>query len=295
VNLPDSSGCPMSWRVRMPPGDRNRGSPAPACNRAATATRVRFGTLPSATRPIPGISGPPEPTPIDLVGLPVSLTADRPGTHPDRPEIGFVLHKECRIHPPLTLWGLLIWGRGQLALFGAFLTTTRPEPRAIRSIRGEPGNAANRQAFASPSNLALPQRLHDPQIRRVGFHVSMNTPRAALPLWRRAGLRLTPKCQRASAACHHSQYTTSSANSCEVPGTWSLLDGTSATEMGSLSENRAPPSPPISTFSLDTPCACSSLRSIVTSTPAARRCALASCSSFWPGGGWIAGCSRGDP
>src|SRR5271157_5650981 len=61
------------------------------------------------------------------------------------------------------------------ALFGAFFTTAWPEPRAVQSIRGEPGSAANRQAFASPYYLAIPQDLHDPQIKRVGFRVSRNT------------------------------------------------------------------------------------------------------------------------
>src|SRR5208337_3534712 len=40
-------------------------------------------------------------------------------------------------------------------------------------------------------------------------------------------------------------------------------------------------------------CAVSLPRPIVTLTlPAERPCARASCSSCWPGGGWIAGCSR---
>src|SRR5271157_5792596 len=38
--------------------------------------------------------------------------------------------------------------------------------RAVRSIRAEPGIAANRQPFPSPYDLAFPQDLHDPQIRR---------------------------------------------------------------------------------------------------------------------------------
>jgi len=66
-------------------------------------------------------------------------------------------------------------------LFGAFLTTAGPEPRAVQSIRGEPGSAANRQAFACPYYLAIPQDLHDPQIKRVGFRVSKNTRAARRP------------------------------------------------------------------------------------------------------------------
>jgi len=68
-----------------------------------------------------------------------------------------------------------------LALFGAFLTTARPQPRAVQSIRGEPGSAANRQSFASPYYLAIPQDLHDPQINRVGCRVSKNTRAARRP------------------------------------------------------------------------------------------------------------------
>jgi len=66
-------------------------------------------------------------------------------------------------------------------LFGAFWTTAGPEPRAVQSIRGEPGSAANRQTFASPYYLAIPQGLHDPQIKRVGFRVSKNTHAARRP------------------------------------------------------------------------------------------------------------------
>jgi len=45
--------------------------------------------------------------------------------------------------------------------------TTWPEPPAVQSIGGEHGSAANRQASANPYYLALPQDLHDPQIRRM--------------------------------------------------------------------------------------------------------------------------------
>src|SRR5208337_5117513 len=38
--------------------------------------------------------------------------------------------------------------------------------RAVRSIRAEPGIVANRHSFPSPYDLAFPQDLHDPQIRR---------------------------------------------------------------------------------------------------------------------------------
>jgi len=56
--------------------------------------------------------------------------------------------------------------------FGTFLTNAWPEARAVRSIRGDPGNATNCQAFANPYYLAFPQGLHDPQTKRLGSCVS---------------------------------------------------------------------------------------------------------------------------
>ena len=44
-----------------------------------------------------------------------------------------------------------------------------------------PGIAENRQDFASPSYLAFPQSLHNPQIRRSGFPVSKHTHACAPP------------------------------------------------------------------------------------------------------------------
>ena len=71
-----------------------------------------------------------------------------------------------------------------MAFFCTFLTTAWPQPGAVRSIRGEPGSAANHQAFASPCCLAFPQGLHDPHLRRVGFRVSKTTHAACrLPAW----------------------------------------------------------------------------------------------------------------
>src|SRR5271157_4345492 len=78
-----------------------------------------------------------------------------------------------------------------------------------------------------------------------------------------------------------------------VSGKWSLVDGMSAIEVGSFCRSRAPSVPLITAFLPGVRCACSSRRSIVTWTPpAARPCVHASCSSCWPGGGRIAGCSR---
>ncbi len=75
-----------------------------------------------------------------------------------------------------------------MALFCTFLTTAWPEPCAVRSIRGEPASAGNRQSFASSIYLTFPQDLHDPQIRRVGFRVSKTTHAACrLPAWAARG------------------------------------------------------------------------------------------------------------
>src|SRR5208282_904992 len=53
--------------------------------------------------PIPRQSGPPDPAWAKLVCVPASGTANPPMSRPRRPKIGFVLHKETRIHPTLTL------------------------------------------------------------------------------------------------------------------------------------------------------------------------------------------------
>ncbi len=83
------------------------------------------------------------------------------------------------------------------ALFGAFWTTAGPEPRAVQPIRGEPGSAANRQAFASPYCLAIPRDLHDPQI------------------WRYAGQNRSANFQRPSVLSRHTEFTTRLFESCE--------------------------------------------------------------------------------
>src|SRR5271157_1297072 len=59
--------------------------------------------------------------------------------------------------------------------FCTFLRTAWPEPHAVRSIRGEPGRSANRQAFPSPPYPASSQDLRDPHIRQAGFRVSKTT------------------------------------------------------------------------------------------------------------------------
>src|SRR5208282_3552372 len=96
-------------------------------------------------------------------------------------------------------------GRGQplsgtqgkrLATF-ALVTRVGPEPRPARSTTGEPGRAADRQAFASLSYPANRQVLRNPHVGRPGFLVSTSIrPRTAVRRGRRAGLGLTPNCQR---------------------------------------------------------------------------------------------------
>jgi hypothetical protein len=78
-----------------------------------------------------------------------------------------------------------------------------------------------------------------------------------------------------------------------VSGKWSLLDGMSMIATGSFLAEPARSRHLFTAFPPGIPCACSSPRSIVTWTPpAARPCVRANRSSCWPGGGWIAGCSR---
>src|SRR5271157_4951948 len=86
----------------------------------------------------------------------------------------------------------------------ARLTTVGPQPRPARSTPGEPGRAADRQAFASPSYLTNRQVLRNPHVGRTGFLVSMSIhPRTAVRHGRHAGLLLIPNCQRWSARSRH--------------------------------------------------------------------------------------------
>jgi len=62
--------------------------------------------------------------------------------------------------------------------FCTFLTTALPEPRAVRSIRGDPGRSASRQAFPISPYPAISHGLQDRQIERISFRVSTNTHRA---------------------------------------------------------------------------------------------------------------------
>jgi len=62
-----------------------------------------------------------------------------------------------------------------------------PEPRPARSTPGEPGRAADRQAFASLSCPTDRQVLHNPHVGRPGFLVSMSIHTA--PPFRLGGVR----------------------------------------------------------------------------------------------------------
>lgn len=119
---------------------------------------------------------------------------------------------------------------------------------------------------------------------------SKHTPRAAFPHVRRAS-RFSHR-----IAKEHPQHPVilsvrqDGPNLESVSGTWSFLNGMSATATGSSRRNRPPSIRLITAFSPGLPCVCCSPRSIVTWTPpAAPPCVRASC---WPRGGWIAACSR---
>ena len=86
----------------------------------------------------------------------------------------------------------------------ALLTMVRPEPSPARSTPGEPGRAADRQAFASLSYPTNRQVLRYPHVGRPGFLVSMSIhPRTAVRRGRHAGLLVIPNCQRLFARSRH--------------------------------------------------------------------------------------------
>src|SRR5208337_3808400 len=79
-------------------------------------------------------------------------------------------------------------------------TTVGREPCPARSTPGEPGRAADRQAFASLSYPTDRQVLRNPHVGRPGFLVSTSIhTRTAVRRGRHAGLLLIPNCQRWSA------------------------------------------------------------------------------------------------
>src|SRR5271157_3794417 len=134
--------------------------------------------------------------------------------------------------------------------FCTFLRTAWPEPHAVRSIRGEPGRSANRQAFPSPPYPASSQDLRDPHIRQAGFRVSKTTHSAhRRSAW--GGARACVLHRIAKDSAHDSDIL-SLRHHCPtlagVSGKWSLLDGRSAMATGwlpSLSDGvRGPSHPP---------------------------------------------------
>ena len=90
-------------------------------------------------------------------------------------------------------------------------------------------------AVASPYYLAIPQDLHDPQIKWVGFRVSQNTHRA--PPFRLGGARARISQQIFKEHPHYPDIL-SLQQDCpslaSVSGTCSLLDGMCAIAMGSF-------------------------------------------------------------
>ena len=98
-------------------------------------------------------------------------------------------HRLCERQGPAAIR----YPRKEVAAF-ALVTTVGPQPRPARSTPGEPGRAADRQAFASLSYPTDRQVLRNPHVGRPGFLVSMSThPRTAVRRGRHAGLLLLRK------------------------------------------------------------------------------------------------------
>src|SRR5271166_5682465 len=120
---------------------------------------------------------------------------------------------------------------------------------AVRSIRGEPGRAANRQAFPSSPYQAILHGLLDRQIERISFRVSTNTHRA--PLRGLSDARAFTS-YRIGKEHPHDPDILSLRHDCPTLAgfseKWSLLDGRSAMATGwfpSLSDGvRGPSHPP---------------------------------------------------
>ncbi len=94
---------PSSPRTRHPPGLRHpplASRHPPLFRRQPLDTRCPVS---ASAGPIPRQSGRPDPAWAKLVCVPASGIASLPMSRPRRPGIGFVLHKEARIHPTLTL------------------------------------------------------------------------------------------------------------------------------------------------------------------------------------------------
>ena len=74
-------------------------------------------------------------------------------------------HRLCERQGPAAIR----YPRKEVAAF-ALVTTVGPQPRPARSTPGEPGRAADRQAFASLSYLTHRQVLRNPHIAKEGRH-----------------------------------------------------------------------------------------------------------------------------
>jgi len=134
------------------------------------------------------------------------------------------------------------------------------EPRAVRSIRGEPSRSANRQAFPSSPYQAILHGLLDRQIERISFRVSTNTHRA--PLRGLSDARAFTS-YRIGKEHPHDPDILSLRHDCPtlagVSGKWSLLDGRSAMATGwfpSLSDGVRGPSHPPGGCSVTRPPSC---------------------------------------
>jgi hypothetical protein len=120
---------------------------------------------------------------------------------------------------------------------------------SVRSIWGEPGRTANRQAFPSSPYPAISHSLQDRQIERISFRVSTNTHRA--PLRGLSEARAFTS-YRIGKDHPHDPDILSLRHDCPtlaaVSGKWFPLDGRSAIATGwfpSLSDRvRGPSHPP---------------------------------------------------
>ena len=132
---------------------------------------------------------------------------------------------------------------------------------SVRSIRGEPGLRANRQAFPSSLYQAILHGLLDRQIERIGFRVSTNThppvPRRGL------GQARAYSSYRIGKDHPHDPDILSLRHDCPtlaaVSGKWFPLDGRSAMATGwfpSLSDGVRGPSHPPGGCSLTRPPTC---------------------------------------
>gem|GEM_PF-3985911 len=173
------------------------------------------------------------------------------------------------------------------------LETGWPEPRAARSIRGEPSSAANRQAFASPSYLAFPQGLRNPHIGQIDFRVSKNRRRAppfrfgnARACFSHRNVKDSPHCPDIRSLRQKCPRLAS------VSGKWSLLDGMSAIATGSFCRNQSNQYLASRPFSPVSHAPALRLDPLLPGPLQRRGLAHARAARDLGRAGWIAGCSR---